>query len=160
MGPTGTLTQIGTYPVTSTPAEMALGDMDRDGIVDVVTVSSDGTAGTISVTLHGTDGVSAVAEVPRIAPHAMLAQNIPNPFNPSTEIRFRVAAPGEARLDVFDVRGRLVRVLREGHFEAGDYRARWDGTDQGGRHVGSGVFFYKLTTRSGARETRRMVLLK
>jgi hypothetical protein len=160
VGPTGTLTAVsgGSEQVYTTPEDIALGDIDRDGIVDVVTAC----AGSffVTVTPHGVGVVTAVGEVPRAAPRAMLAQNIPNPFNPSTEIRFRVAAADEARLDVYDVHGRLVRVLREGHFETGEYRVRWDGTDQGGRHVGSGVFFYELTTRSGAREARRMILLK
>jgi hypothetical protein len=160
VGPTGTLTQVGTYPVTSTPAELALGDMDRDGIVDVVTIQSDGNGGSISVTPHASGVVSGVPGAPPVAARTMLAQNVPNPFNPSTEIRFRLASPDDARLAVYDVRGRLVRVLRDGHFEAGEYKTAWNGMDQGGHAVGSGVYFYDLTTASGVREAKRMILLK
>jgi hypothetical protein len=90
-----------------------------------------------------------------------LTQNRPNPFNPETEILFRLdsvqATP--TTLKVFDTQGRLVRTLIDATMGAGEYRARWDGLDQNGYPVSSGVFFYRLS--SGEKEqTKKMILLK
>ncbi len=88
-----------------------------------------------------------------------LEQNMPNPFNPKTEITFALQAAGEVSLNVFDVEGRLVRVLAEGDHTAGEHRVTWDGRDDAGRTMSSGVYFYKL---SGAADSqmRKMLLLK
>jgi FlgD Ig-like domain/Bacterial Ig-like domain len=88
-----------------------------------------------------------------------LAQNMPNPFNPSTEIRFSVPKAGSGSLRVYNVRGQMVRSLQEGHFEAGNGSVMWDGRTESGTHAGSGVYFYKLDV-DGDSVSKRMVLLK
>lgn len=90
---------------------------------------------------------------------AVLEQNHPNPFNPTTTISWRLAGAGPMSLRVFDARGRLVRTLVEGHGEAGPGSVRWDGRDRRGRAVASGVYFYRLTAGSQS-FTRRMTLVK
>jgi hypothetical protein len=103
------------------------------------------------------------APAPTSAPPAPLADrlhaNTPNPFNPSTHIRFDLARPGPALLRVFDVRGRVVRGLDSGWHAAGTHRVEWDGRDDGGRAVASGVYFYRLETAAFT-ASRRMVLLQ
>ena len=92
---------------------------------------------------------------------ALLA-NYPNPFNPSTVIEYVLPASvaGEAvRLEVFDVAGRRVRVLVEARQEAGFYRATWDGADEAGAPVASGVYVYRLQA-GGFQQVRKMILLK
>jgi hypothetical protein len=74
-----------------------------------------------------------------------LAQNVPNPFNPATRISFGVSRKAAVSLAIYDVSGRLVRMLVEGPFEAGSYVRDWDGKDASGREVSSGVYFYRLT---------------
>lgn len=96
-----------------------------------------------------------VAPAARFALHA----NVPNPFNPSTQIDFELAVPGVARLALYDVRGRHVRDLVHESLDAGFHRRIWDGTDARGRRVGSGLYFYRLTS-SGRETTRRMLLLQ
>ena len=94
------------------------------------------------------------------APMAMrLDQNMPNPFNPKTEIRFTLPSAGEVSLDVFDVEGRRVRTLAAGDHAAGEHRVTWNGRDDAGRSMSSGVYFYKL---SGATDSqmKKMLLLK
>ncbi len=87
-----------------------------------------------------------------------LEPNHPNPFSPSTEIRFQLARPGRATLRVFDVGGREVRTLVDGEFPAGAHSVVWDGTD-GAHRVASGVYFYQLS--SGAESAiRRMQLVR
>jgi hypothetical protein len=83
----------------------------------------------------------------------------PNPFRPGDAIRFRIAAPAEARLAIYDLRGRLVRVLVDGSARAGEGRAAWDGNDASGRAVPSGVYFYRLTAQ-GHSSTGRLLLLR
>jgi hypothetical protein len=84
---------------------------------------------------------------------------VPNPFNPSTTIGYRLPANGQAEIVVYDVLGRVVRTLVSGYKQAGDHEVAWNGLDSAGNRVASGVYLYQL--RAGdIVETRRMVLLK
>jgi parallel beta-helix repeat protein len=87
--------------------------------------------------------------------------NYPNPFNPSTAIAYTVpAAGGQVRLSVYDLTGRLVRVLVDGAQPGGKHVAVWNGRDDRGQGLGSGVYFYRLEIGGGYRVERKMVLLK
>jgi len=91
-----------------------------------------------------------------------LARNRPNPFNPATAISYSVpdqAAAANVSIRVYDIRGRLVRVLVNEVKSAGQYTVFWHGTDQSGRRVGSGVYIYRMKA-GGSVFTRKMVLLK
>ncbi len=98
-----------------------------------------------------------VAEVPPWA--TRLEPNVPNPFNPSTRIRFVLGAPGRVRVDVFDAQGRHVRTLVDARRPAGRHEIAWNGRDDAGRSVASGIYFCRLRAR-GADATRKMLLLK
>ena len=90
-----------------------------------------------------------------------LSQNKPNPFNPSTMISYAVpeGSQDQVTLKVYDLRGRLVRTLVDKVVGAGSYSVLWDGADENGRKVSSGVYLYRL--KAGAFiQTRKMVLLK
>ncbi|HER43998.1 MAG TPA: T9SS type A sorting domain-containing protein [Candidatus Eisenbacteria bacterium] len=89
----------------------------------------------------------------------VLHQNVPNPFNPTTVIRFELPAPASVRLVVFDIRGRLVRTLVNGELPAGGKEIAWDGRDDDGRIVASGVYLYRLET-PGTTVSRKIVLLR
>lgn len=90
---------------------------------------------------------------------ATLQQNVPNPFNPRTTIAFSLDTAGSATLEVYDVRGAKVRTLVDGVRSAGAQQVEWDGRDDAGRAVASGVYYYRL--RSGTTTlSRKMVLLK
>ncbi|MDH3198005.1 MAG: T9SS type A sorting domain-containing protein [Candidatus Krumholzibacteria bacterium] len=102
---------------------------------------------------------TAVREDTPAPESARLYQNVPNPFNPTTTIRYELDAPGAVRLEVFDVSGRLVRTLAGGTRGAGPHDATWNGTDDAGRAVASGVYYYRLTA-GATTTTKRMVLLK
>jgi hypothetical protein len=88
-----------------------------------------------------------------------LGANLPNPFNPSTTIKYELAQSGRATIRVYDVSGQLVRTLVNREHNVGVYETRWDGRDQGGNAAASGVYFYRLESGRFT-ETRRMVLLK
>jgi hypothetical protein len=88
-----------------------------------------------------------------------LAQNAPNPFNPKTTIAFNIVKAGDVKLEVFDVAGRRVVTLVNGHLDAGPHEARWNGMTATGDRAASGVYFYKLTAGDGE-ISKKMVLLK
>ena len=93
-----------------------------------------------------------------------LHRNYPNPFNPETWMPYQLAAPAEVALTIYDMNGQLVRRLAVGHQAAGMYQSRsravyWDGRNQLGESVASGLYFYTLTADNFT-ATRRMVILK
>jgi hypothetical protein len=88
-----------------------------------------------------------------------LAQNVPNPFNPVTTIRFGLPVSSSVSLRIYDTAGRLIRVLVDDQRGAGRYEAIWDGLDRAGRPVASGVYFYRLATNTFV-EDKKMILLR
>lgn len=90
---------------------------------------------------------------------ARLTGNVPNPFNPQTEIRFFLPADQPVRLAVYDVSGRLVKTLVDEARPAGDNAVNWDGTDRSGRSVSAGVYFARLTG-AGVNLVRPMSLVR
>jgi hypothetical protein len=88
-----------------------------------------------------------------------LYQNVPNPFNPSTEIRYAVGRRGRVEIEIFNVAGARVRRLVDGEHEPGTYRIRWDGTDDAGRALSSGAYFYRFRA-DGKTDSKKLVLLK
>lgn len=89
----------------------------------------------------------------------MLHPNFPNPFNPSTTIVFTNPQTGNASLSVYNLKGQLVKTLINGTVNPGEHRVIWNGTDNSGKSVASGVYFYRLTA-NGRTETRKMMLMK
>jgi M6 family metalloprotease-like protein len=92
-----------------------------------------------------------------------LEQNYPNPFNPVTKISYVITGVGpridHTRLEVFNILGQQVRMLVDKDQVPGEYSVDWDGRDEQGREVASGLYFYRLT-RGDQNETRKMILLK
>ena len=89
-----------------------------------------------------------------------LAQNLPNPFNPMTEIRFGVPEAGRATLRIYDLSGRCVRNLINGEIlAAGHHRRIWQGRDDRGQQLASGIYFYRLVAGDYV-ATFKMTLIK
>lgn len=88
-----------------------------------------------------------------------LEPNYPNPFNPSTTLRFHLPEATEATLAVYDIMGRHVATLVQGRFAAGTHEATWTARDAAGRTVSSGVYLVRLETPT-FQQTRRMLLVK
>jgi len=105
-----------------------------------------------SCVIAGIDGAS-VSSPTRLLP------NVPNPFNPRTRIRYEVLAEGPVRLTVFDVTGQRVRTLVDGRRPVGSHQVIWDGLDDRGAGVASGVYFCSLEV-GGVTTTLRMTLLR
>jgi hypothetical protein len=111
---------------------------------DTVAIEIGGMSGWLSVAVQLTVGGA----------QAVSTQNSPNPFNPTTEIRFTLPSSMNVRLDVYNIVGQRVSTLVDGHFDAGDHYVTWDASGRA-----SGIYFYRLTT-SDFTVTRKMLLLK
>jgi len=88
-----------------------------------------------------------------------LLGDYPDPFNPSTEIQVYAPYAGNIKVEVFNVAGQLINTIFEGSVDAGLFKTNWNGSDSRGNHVGSGVYFYKLTA-AGQTDVGRMLMLK
>ncbi len=88
-----------------------------------------------------------------------LGCNYPNPFNPETRIDFSLKNAGRAKLDIFNVKGQLVKTLVDDKLTEGNHSFTWHGTDNSNHRVSSGVYLYRLET-DGYRSIRKMLLLK
>jgi hypothetical protein len=97
---------------------------------------------------------------PTVVPKAFaLKQNSPNPFNPVTRVSFDLPKASDVRVSVFNVLGQHVKDLVDEYKEAGSYEVIWDGTDNYGASVASGIYFYRIKT-SEFSDTKKMLLLK
>ncbi|HET7497684.1 MAG TPA: FG-GAP-like repeat-containing protein, partial [Candidatus Eisenbacteria bacterium] len=155
-GPGGGFSSTVHYPAV-TAQGLAILDMNRDGRPDVVAGNS--TEQTGSVFLNGGSWPTGVAVGGTPPARPLLSQNAPNPFNPRTEIRFKMPRAGHARVTVFDAAGRRVATLLDGPAPAGERRVEWAGKDDAGHAAASGIYFYKLEA-DGVSLSRRMALLK
>jgi flagellar hook assembly protein FlgD len=88
-----------------------------------------------------------------------LSQNYPNPFNLSTSISFSMPASSEVNLTIYNIMGQKVKTLAKGWFEAGSHTVTWDGTNESGSVVASGIYFYKLNAGENL-VVKKMSLLK
>lgn len=88
-----------------------------------------------------------------------LSQNYPNPFNQSTKIEFSLAKSGFVSLNIYDILGRKVRTLVSERLSSGYKSVIWDGKNDDGNDVASGVYFYQLRVGDFS-EPKKMVLLK
>ncbi len=100
-----------------------------------------------------------VAVRPTVPTHFELDQNYPNPFNPTSTIRYALPKAAKVELKIYNILGQAVRTLVNEHKEAGYYQADWDGKDQIGRPLSSGVYIYKIQAGDFV-ETKKMQLIK
>ncbi len=97
-----------------------------------------------------------LTQVPR---EFQLFQNTPNPFNPITTITYHLPQPGNVELVIYNMLGQKVKTLVKAHQEARAYRVRWDGTNDQGSMVASGIYIYRLHSDNKV-ATRKMILMK
>ena len=136
------------------------GDGDHGSVYIFDTEDVQGLNIPLSVEPRGDLALTMLGDIKRTA----LLQNFPNPFNPETWIPYTLADNADVKVRIYDVEGKLVRNLDIGYQRSGRYISRekavyWDGRDQLGEFVSSGVYFYTLKT-DGFSDTRRMVILK
>ena len=105
------------------------------------------------------DAAAAATDTPARA-GLTLETNYPNPFNPSTVIALTATRDQQVRLEVFDARGRLVRLLHDGALSAGRHELVWDGRDDTGQVAAAGVYLARAQGAGIVAGTHRMTLLK
>ncbi len=135
------------------------------GLVQLRFVASDEGSGSLveggvdDFVIAGVFGVTALGNTPD-ALRVDLAPPVPNPFNPLTNIRFRLPAAGQVQVGIFDLRGRLLKSLVRDALPAGEHVVTWNGLDALGRPVASGTYFCKLRAPDGSELSRKLMLAK
>ncbi|NQT62494.1 MAG: T9SS type A sorting domain-containing protein [Candidatus Marinimicrobia bacterium] len=104
-----------------------------------------------------TVGVDDEAELPTAFE---LKQNYPNPFNPTTTISYSVPEASEIQLGIFNLLGQEIRSLSDGEHQPGVYSTMWDGLNQHGVRVESGIYIYRMSSSAGFSATKKLVMLK
>ncbi len=126
--------------------------VDGEPVVAIINDPADSGGKFADAAMNKSGNVKTPA-VTRILPNA------PNPFNPRTEIRFELAKAGNAVLTIYDVTGRRVKTMHDGHLDSGLHSLVWQGRDDAGRAVASGVYYLRMDTVEGVQH-RKMMLLK
>lgn len=163
-GPAGAVVAVSQGPVL-----YARGTVDGGGRADVAWLRTPPAGARLDLTVTGPEMapwlgtvavVSGASPVPEVAAGGTrLLGNHPNPFNPATTIAFTLESAGRVNLTVHDLAGRRVRTLVAQDLPAGRHDAVWDGRDDGGRALGSGVYLYRLVSAAGS-ASGRMTLVK
>lgn len=166
------------FPINrSATSPATIADIDNDGDLDIIIATTTGMTvvdykqthgeklpwltyrGNIQRTGFYGEDESLNADAPIIPVTTALSQNYPNPFNPATKIDFSLGMDVHTTLEVYNIRGQLVKTLVDEPLSQGNHSVIWNGVNTGGRQVGSGVYFYRLQV---GEETlhRRMMLIK
>ena len=153
VGPGGTPRYIGPYGILGTEVggELYL------GINDEIT---DDNYGRFIALVFPWEGVpsSVVENVPQN--HSFkLDQNYPNPFNPSTTINYSIQESGNVIIKIYDSLGKQIRILVNETKNSGEYRTIWDGRDDNGKKVSSGVYFYQIQVGDYI-QAKKMIMLR
>ena len=101
----------------------------------------------------------SIFQVSIIPDNFALYQNFPNPFNPTTRIKFDLPSPAKASINVFDINGRLIKTIADRDYDAGTHFVEWNGEDALNVSVSSGVYFYQIISGSYVKSFK-MLLIK
>ncbi|HPS38438.1 MAG TPA: FlgD immunoglobulin-like domain containing protein, partial [Candidatus Cloacimonadota bacterium] len=112
--------------------------------------------GPLMVQVNGNPEEPGTPEIPIVTE---LLDAYPNPFNPSTTLRFAIKEAGNVRLDIFNARGQKVRSFENSYSVPGYYKVVWDGKDTDGAQVSSGIYMYRMTSGRYI-STKKIVLTK
>lgn len=155
---TGVLVNRRTLASSSAGSCATLHDRDNDGDMDMTGIDENDDL----IFLFENRGATAVAERPLPVRFA-LHPNVPNPFNPQTEIRYDIAEPAQVLITISGIGGRHVRTLVREYVPAGSYTVRWDGTGDDGAPVASGIYLCGMhvnTRQASFNLARKLVLMK
>jgi hypothetical protein len=132
-------------------------DLDGDSDLDIAVANANGDSVSILLNQTVTDVKDeGIDQLPKLY---SLSQNYPNPFNQTTKIEFTLAKSGFVSLNIYDILGRKVRTLVSEYLSFGYKSVLWDGKNDSGKDVASGIYFYHMKIGDFA-ETKKLVLLK
>lgn len=127
--------------------------------LDEVIIISSNDSSNPAVMIPVTVSASSSSDDPVVPMVTKLEGNYPNPFNPETAIRFATRESGPVRLTIYNLKGQLVKSLVNTNLPAGNHRVIWNGKDENGRSVSSGIYMYRMET-PGYTKTLKMMLMK
>lgn len=133
-------------------------DLDGDGKQELIIAASGEPNYNLQV-IESQNFASIVENKPSNISSYQLYQNFPNPFNPSTTITYDIAEAGYVDLAIYDLKGRVVASLVNGNKSAGNYTVKWNGLDDNGQLVPSGVYLYQLQSQNVI-ESQKMIIIK
>ena len=144
---------------------------DINTFIDTNVVNDTEYSYTIKAIYSNPDGISPDSNTATITPTlsennedllyltTKLYQNYPNPFNPETSIKFSLLHASNLRVDIYNPKGQKVKTLIDGKYKSGEYSVIWNGKDDSGLNVSSGIYFYRLVTDDYV-SAKKMILLK
>lgn len=138
-------------------SDIIAADLDGDGDLDFAVANE--ADNSVSISLNNSTLAVDDSESSTLPAQFDLYQNYPNPFNPTTTIKFDLLHPGELELEIYNSLGQLVRVYDFAHLSTGVHEVEWNGRDEAGRPVPSGVYFYRLLQEEFS-TSKKMILLK
>lgn len=151
------------YPASTAASCAVFHDRNHDGFMDITGIDEIDDL----LILFGNNATAIGYHSDPAAENFTLYQNYPNPFNPSTRIAYYLPQSARVSIQIFDVRGQLVRNLLETQMPPGDFDIDWNGSDSQGKPVSSGIYFYRIHatpslmhTGSQFSQTRKMMLLR
>lgn len=144
-----------TYDSPTVGTAIAFGDINGDEWPDLVV----GNSGEPCVKVFYADPATGVDAAPPAAPSVTLHPCRPNPFNPATAISFDMKSDRRVRVAIHDLSGGLVRLLADRNFSGGEHSLYWNGANESGRDLPSGVYFVLLES-DGERQTRKLSLVR
>ncbi|MCC7429851.1 T9SS type A sorting domain-containing protein [bacterium] len=115
--------------------------------------------GTLDYSVFTVLDPSSVSDDSNVPKEFSLKQNYPNPFNPTTTISYDLKNETFVKLNVYDVKGKLVKILVNKVENASSHSVVWDGTDNSGKSVSNGIYFCKMEANDFT-QTQKMILLK
>lgn len=134
-------------------------DIDSDGILEMIFIEYDiNNQWRYKLLVYNTNVSTSVIDNNN-EQNFNLFQNFPNPFNPSTIIRFNLFKSEKVKLQILNINGELIKTIIDRDFPPGQHEVIWDGTDSQNKKVTSGVYFYRLISNENEL-TRKMILIK
>ncbi|RMG40242.1 MAG: T9SS C-terminal target domain-containing protein [Methanobacteriota archaeon] len=143
----------------SEPLTLVTAPFDGNATLDVAVLTIDDDIA-VMLNQNYTTGIPPEEPGPGLVESFRLDQNYPNPFNPVTNIQFSVISKQFVVLKVFDLLGREVKTLMEKNLSAGEYKVQWDGRNDAGILVASGMYLYRLTAGTQYIKTKKLILLR
>ncbi len=151
----GNFSVVQDFPATIAASCAVFHDRDNDGDTDITGIDEMED----ELVLLNNDSIAVVITVDPVIERFKLFPNFPNPFNPRTRIQYQLPQQTEVELAIFDLQGRVINILDKGVRSGGRFSVVWNGTDQQGRGVASGIYLYRLQT-PGFSKTRKLLLLR
>ena len=154
---TNVLSDLCTSDIAEYAQLLGIADFNGDGLKDIAALYMLG-SNNMCIVFNESE-ITAAGEYDLKFSETRLTGNYPNPFNPETKIEYSIAKAGNAELTIYNIKGQRVKTLINDHIEAGDHSIVWNGKDDKGTDVSSGVYFYRLKTADGV-HNKKMLLLK